>query len=98
MPASWRSRWLAAVAAALLLSLGITLTGLRLGWFGEPSAMPELNVRQVTNNPPEDPVPRASISPDGASLAYVDLTGLHIRRIDTGETRSFPPPENCCFR
>jgi eukaryotic-like serine/threonine-protein kinase len=98
MPASWRSRWLAAAAAALLLSLGVTLIGLRLGWFGEPSAMPELKARQVTSNPPEDPVPRAAISPDGASLAYVDLSGLHIRRIDTGETRSFPPPENCCFR
>jgi len=96
-PASWRSRW-AVAAAALLLSLGITVAGPRLGWFGEPSAMPELEVRQVTNNRPEDPVPRASISPDGASLAYVDLTGLHVRRIDTGETRSFPPPEDYCFR
>jgi eukaryotic-like serine/threonine-protein kinase len=97
MPASWRGRWLLAVAA-LLLSLGVALAGLRLGWFGEASATPELKVRQVTNNPPEDPIPRASISPDGASLAYVDLTGLHIRRIETGETRTFPPPENCCFR
>jgi serine/threonine protein kinase len=97
-PASWRSRWPAAVAAALLLSLGITLTGMRLGWFGASSEMPELKIRQMTNSPPEDPVPRASISPDGKSLAYVDLAGLHIRRIDTGETRSFRPPENCCFR
>jgi len=96
-PAPGRGRWLAAVAAALLLSL-VALTGWKLGWFGEPSAPPELTIRQVTNNPPEDPVPRASLSPDGASLAYVDLAGLHIRRIDTGEIRTFPPPENCCFR
>jgi len=97
MPASWRGRWLLAVAV-LLLSLGVTLAAMRLGWIGAPSTTPDLKVRQVTNNPPEDPIPRASISPDGASLAYVDLTGLHVRRIDTGETTSFPPPENCCFR
>ncbi len=97
-PAPRRSPWLAAVAAALLLSLGVALAGSKLGWFGEPSAAPELTIRQVTSNPPEDPIPRASVSPDGASLAYVDLSGLHIRKIDTGETRTFPPPENCCFR
>jgi serine/threonine protein kinase len=97
-PASWRSRSLAGLAAALLLASGITLTGLSLGWFGESSAIPELKIRQVTNNSPEDPIPRAAISPDGASLAYVDLVGLHIRRLDTGQTTSFPAPENCCFR
>ncbi|MCC6366412.1 MAG: serine/threonine protein kinase [Bryobacterales bacterium] len=96
-PAPGRRRWPAA-AVALLLPLGVALTGWELGWFGEPSAPPELTIRQVTNNPPEDPPPRASISPDGTSLAYVDLAGLHIRKIDTGETRSFPPPENYCFR
>ncbi|MCC6389397.1 MAG: serine/threonine protein kinase [Bryobacterales bacterium] len=95
-PTSRRGWWPA--AAALLLALGVALTGWELGWFGEPSAAPELTIRQVTNNPPEDPVPRAFLSPDGASLAYVDLTGLHIRKIATGEIRTFPPPENCCFR
>ncbi len=95
-PASRHSQ--ALVGAAVLLSLAIAFAGLRLGWFSGPSALPELKIRQVTNNPPEDPIPRASLSPDGASLAYVDLTGLHIRKIDTGETRSFSPPEDCCFR
>ncbi len=93
--ASWRYRWL---AAALLVMSGMALTGWKFGWFAEPSAPHELQIRQVTNNPPEDPIPRASISPDGASLAYVDLTGLHVRTIDKGETRNFPPPENYCFR
>jgi serine/threonine protein kinase len=95
---SWSGRWLILAAAALLVSLGVALTGLKFGWFDEPSTTPELKIRQVTNSPPEDPIPRAFLSADGASLAYVDLTGLHIRRIDSGETRSFPPPENCCFR
>ena len=54
--------------------------------------------RQVTASPDEDPVLRTSISPDGQSVAYPDLTGIHVRRIATGETRSFPPPEDTCFR
>lgn len=97
-PAFRLGRWAATTAAVLLLPLGVALTGSKLGWFGEPLAAPDLSIRQVTNNPPEDPVPRASISPDGTSLAYVDLAGLHILKIDTGEVRSFPPPENHCFR
>ena len=31
----------------------------------------------------EDPVQRAAISPDGAYLAYTDLSGIHLHRIDT---------------
>jgi len=92
-------RWLEALAASFVLALAVTLAGLRLGWFGSPSTTPELIPRQVTANPLEDPVQRASISPDGAYLAYTDLAGIHIRRIDTGETRLIPPPnEESCFR
>ncbi len=92
------ARWSLAVAAALLLALGVTLTGVRLGWFGTPSSTPELTQRKVTANPAGDPVIRGSISPDGQSVAYGDRAGIHIRRIDTGETRSFPAAEDSCFR
>jgi len=54
--------------------------------------------RQITANPADDPVFRASISPDGKYLAYTDLAGLHLRLIDTGESRSLPLPEQFCFR
>jgi hypothetical protein len=88
-----------ALAASFVLALAVTLAGLRLGWFVSPSTTPELIPRQVTANPLEDPVQRASISPDGAYLAYTDLAGIHIRRIDTGETRLIPPPNGeSCFR
>jgi len=97
-PVFRRAWWMAAVPAALMLSLGVTLAVMKFGWISETSATPELKIRQVTSNLPENPIPKGSISPDGASLAYVDLAGLHIRRLDTGETRSFAPPENCCFR
>jgi len=98
-PAPWRSgRWLAAVAAVLLLALGLTLAGVRLGWFAAPSSTVELKQRKVTANPPGDPVVRGSISPDGRSVAYADLAGIHVRRIDTGDTLFFPPPKDSCFR
>jgi serine/threonine protein kinase len=92
-------RWPEVVAAVFALALAITLAGVRLGWFGAPSRAPELIPRQVTANPLEDPVTRAAISPDRAYLAYTDLAGIHVRQIDTGETRVIPPPnEESCFR
>ncbi|MEK7404392.1 MAG: serine/threonine-protein kinase, partial [Acidobacteriota bacterium] len=92
------ARWpLAALAAALLMA---AIIGLRFGWFRpQPNGSAvELTPRQVTANPREDPVVRAALSPDGNYLAYPDLTAIHVRRIDTGETRSIPPPPGCCFR
>ena len=99
-PTPWRyARWPAAAGAVVVVSLGLTLVAMRLGWFGNQSITPELIPRQVTANPPEDRVRRASISPDGAYLEYTDLEGIHLRRIDTGETRLIPPPnEESCFR
>jgi serine/threonine protein kinase len=86
------------LAAALLLVLAATLAVARFGWFTTPPSIIELTARQVTASPSEDPVLRASISPDGQFIAYPDLTGIHVRRIATGETHSIPPPENACFR
>jgi hypothetical protein len=60
--------------------------------------MVNLVPRQVTANPLEDRVFRAAISPGGDRLAYTDLAGIHLRRIDTGETLLIPPPEDFCFR
>ena len=34
-----------------------------------------------------------AISPDGKYLAYSDLKGMHIKLIETGETRAVPQPE-----
>jgi hypothetical protein len=56
-----------------------------------------LVARQVTSNPAEDPVWYAGISPDGKYMAYGDSTGVHLRLIDTGETRTIRVPEGICF-
>ena len=98
-PAPTRAvRWLLAAAAILVALVGVTLIGIRSTWFVAPSSTLGLTPRQVTANPAEDPVVKAGLSADGQYLAYTDLTGLHIRRIDTGEIRTIPPPEGSCFR
>jgi hypothetical protein len=92
-----RARWPVAATAVMVLVVAAAI-GVRWGWFGAQPQTPELTPRQVTANPVEDPVVRAAISPDGEYLAYADLTGIHVRRIDSGETRSIPPQEGYCFR
>jgi eukaryotic-like serine/threonine-protein kinase len=93
-------RWFkvsAALAAAALLSV---LIAAWIGVFRWPPARPEPEgeVRQISANPVDDPVVMATISPDGKYLAYTDLTGLHLRLMQTGETHSLPVPEGMCFR
>jgi hypothetical protein len=95
-PATARSRWPAVIAAALLLALGVTLAGVRLGWFA--ARTPQLTRRAVTATPTEDPAIRGSISRDGQYVTYMDLAGIHVRRIDTGETHHIRPEPGCCFR
>jgi eukaryotic-like serine/threonine-protein kinase len=89
-----------AVAAMVLLIAGV-LTTLKLRWFDRsPSASvgQAATTRQITANPIDDPVVHNAISPDGQHVAYTDLQGLHLRTVESGETRSLPVPEGLCFR
>ena len=54
---------------------------------------PEVKLRQLTTNVPENPVTSGAISPDGKYLAYTDTKGIKIRLIETGEIRIVPHPE-----
>ena len=56
-------------------------------------ASPDLKLRQLTNNSVETPVTSGAISPDGRYLAYCDVKGIHVERVDTGELLSVPQPE-----
>jgi serine/threonine protein kinase len=85
----------AAVAAVAILTAGAA--GSRFGWFAVGSRA-DLIPRQITANPPEDPVMQAALSPDGKTVAYEDFAGIHLHRIDTGETRLIAPPPDYCFR
>ena len=57
------------------------------------SVAPEIKLRQLTFNSSENPVLGGSISPDGKYLAYSDTRGLHLKLIDTGETRAVAQPD-----
>jgi hypothetical protein len=92
-------RWLSGAAAAVALALAVVLAW-RAAWLSRsrPVQTREIRQRQITGNPTDDPVFVAAISPDGKYLAYTDLGGLHLRLIETGETRVLPVPEQFCFR
>jgi eukaryotic-like serine/threonine-protein kinase len=53
----------------------------------------EPRLRQLTTNSTEDPVRTGAISPDGKFLAYADLRGIHVKPIETGDTKIIPQPE-----
>ena len=57
------------------------------------AAMPEIKLRQLTSNSGENGVKSGSISPDGRYLAYIDRVGMHLKVIETGETRTIPQPD-----
>jgi Tol biopolymer transport system component len=57
------------------------------------SVAPDIKLRQLTTNSSENPVTGGSISPDGKYLAFTDTRGLHLKLIDSGETRTVPQPE-----
>jgi predicted Ser/Thr protein kinase len=86
----------AGLAAALMAVLIASWFGVFKRWSSPSQAEPTL--RQITANPIDDPAVIAAISPDGRYLAYTDLTGLHLRLMQTGETHSLPVPEGMCFR
>ena len=57
------------------------------------SSLPELRQQQLTANSSENAVSSGAISPDGKYLAYADLKGIHLKLIETGETKAIPQPE-----
>ncbi len=54
---------------------------------------PELKQRQLTTNSNENAVSSGCISASGKYLAYADLSGLHVKAIESGETRTVPQPD-----
>ncbi len=83
---------LAAALITLLLIAAVTF------WFSRAQSHSvhgplDLRQRQLTTNSSENAVSSECISPDGRYLAYVDLTGIHVKLIETGETRTVPQPD-----
>jgi serine/threonine protein kinase len=89
-----RRPWWRTMAAAGVVVLFIATTAF---WFSKrqrraPAAMPEIKLRQLTSNSSENGVTGGAISPDGKYLAYTDRVGMHLKLIETGETRTIPQP------
>ena len=86
----WRWRAGLAVAATALVATVVFL-------LNRPprtiSVAPEFKLRPITTNSTENPVIGGTISPDGKYLAYSDKKGLHLKLIETNETRTIPDPE-----
>ena len=86
----WRGFAAGVVAVGIFVSAAL--------WFArrqQPSsaAPPEVKYTQLTSNSSENWVDAGKISPDGKYLAYPDQVGVHIKLIETGETRTIPQPE-----
>lgn len=81
--------WLTGIAA-LSCTAGFSL------WLAhrEPLSRHELKQRQLTANSSETSIEEGSISSDGRYLAYYDVKGIHLKRLETGETRTVPEAES----
>lgn len=86
-PPAWAPRLL---VGALVLALAGG--GGWLAW-NQPWRTRELKQRQLTSNPPENPVAYGAISPDGKNLAVVDRKGIFIRSIDSGDGNALKIPD-----
>jgi DNA-binding winged helix-turn-helix (wHTH) protein len=74
----------------LVLAASVFTTLLAVGLFYRPWTAEHsgsLRERRLTFNSFDNHILATVISPDGASLAYCDPTGLYIRTIDSGEIR-----------
>src|SRR5215471_12884696 len=84
--------WVVGLGVAAAIPLGTVLFMMK----NPPpnvSVVPEIKLRQLTVNSIENPVTSGAISPNGKYLAYIDMHGLHLKFIDTGETRTVPASE-----
>jgi serine/threonine protein kinase len=92
-----RKRFPRPLALALGVA-GLMLIGVLLFVLNRPARMilaaPNIKLRQLTTNSSENPVIGGSISPDGKYLEYSDARGLHLKLIDTGETRTISEPQD----
>lgn len=83
-------RWMWAFGAALLLLL--LAGGYSLFRKQKTPVVRQIKERQLTTNSSENSVQSAKISPDGKYLAYSDVKGLHLKLIETGETKLMAEP------
>ena len=82
-----------AIGSASVIVAAVVLWRVRLGSQSRLTLPADIRQTQLTTNSNENPVGSAAISPDGKYLAYADLTGIHIKLINTGDIQNIPQPE-----
>jgi eukaryotic-like serine/threonine-protein kinase len=92
-----RKRWLLFAASTLVVLIAACVvfwSDLHLWFESTLRQEPQLNLRQVTTNSSENGLKGGgAISPDGKYLVYVDMKGVHIKQIDSGDMRAIPEPQ-----
>ena len=82
---------------ATLALLALLIAAGALAWFAKrtpPSHTgADIRFRRLTGNSLDNPVTSGAISPSGKYLAYVDSQGMHVKDLDTGDTRALAPPQ-----
>jgi serine/threonine protein kinase len=64
-----------------------------LWWkYSHPSPPIEIKERKLTTSSSDNPIVGPQISGDGKYLAFGDNFGLHVRSLESGETRNIPNP------
>ena len=83
--------WFLALSGAALLIAGIAAGWIAAHRFTQKTA--QSSEWRLTNNPSDDPILGAALSPDSKYLAFADRAGLFLRELATGETHSIDIPD-----
>ena len=92
-PRTRTRRWVTAAAGVAVLFVASAAFWFAKRQLQSSAALPQLKLQQLTSSTSENAVDNGAISPDGKYLAYADRVGMHIKRLETGETQNIPQPD-----
>jgi len=83
-------------AIAAFVCMALVFSAIAYRWHSRQHSGIHLQakMRQLTTNSSETAVVTGRLSPDGRYLAYSDVQGVHLKLIETGETRTLALPES----
>ena len=88
--------WTMGVLALVAIAVAAWFLVPRLGQ--SPGPQRDLRPRQLTANPPGNPIAATALSPDGKYLAYADYEGIYFRLLSSGEDHQLRLDEGFCFK
>jgi DNA-binding winged helix-turn-helix (wHTH) protein/Tol biopolymer transport system component len=78
------------IAGAVVIAVLAVIWSVR----NRPAAPLKFKEQQLTHNSNDNPIISVAVSPDARYFAYSDLSGLHVKLLQTGEIHDLPqPPE-----